>query len=40
VTAIQQKMGGMRFQIGNNKGKINGWIFEDQVFGKATEVSD
>lgn len=40
VTATQQKMGGMRFQIGNNKGKTNGWISEDQVFGKVTEVSD
>ena len=38
VTAIQQKMGGMRFQIGNNKGHTNGWVGEDQVFGKVTTV--
>ena len=24
-----------RFQIGNNKGKINGWIEAEQIFGKA-----
>lgn len=40
VTALQQKTGGMRFQIGNNKGRTNGWIFEDKVFGKVTKVSD
>lgn len=38
VTATQQKMGGMRFQIGNNKGRTNGWVGEDQVFGKARVV--
>jgi len=34
VTATRQKMGGMLFQIGNNKGHTNGWAFQDQVFGK------
>lgn len=38
VTATQQKMGGMRFQIGNNKNHTNGWVFQDQVFGKVTKV--
>lgn len=23
-----------RFQIGNNKGKVNGWIEAEQIFGK------
>lgn len=39
VTAVQVKMGGIRFQIGNNKGRTNGWIFQDKVFGKVTKVS-
>lgn len=40
VQVRQEKMGGMRFQIGNNRGRTNGWIFEDKVFGKVTKVSD
>lgn len=40
VTAVQQKMGGMRFQIGNNHGHTNGWIGESQMFGKVTKVED
>ena len=38
VTATLQKMNGRRFQIGNNKGHTNGWVGENQVFGKVTEV--
>jgi signal peptidase I len=40
VTAVQQKMGGMRFQISNNKNHTNGWVGEDQVFGKVTTVEE
>lgn len=40
VTAVQQKLGGYRFQIGNNKGRVNGWIFQDKLFGKVIQVSD
>ena len=40
VSATQQKMGGMRFQISNNKGRINGWISETKVFGKVEKVED
>ena len=29
-----------RFQIGNNRGFINGWIEPDAVFGKCTKVED
>lgn len=29
---------GSRFQIGNNHGKINGWIGENSIFGKLTTV--
>ena len=34
VKAIQ----GHRFQIGNNKGGINGWIGPNAVFGRLTKV--
>lgn len=29
---------GMRFQIGNNKGYINGWIGANNVFGRCVKV--
>lgn len=31
---------GERFQIGNNRGGINGWVTSAQVFGKCIEVAD
>jgi hypothetical protein len=34
VKAIQ----GSRVQIGNNRGRINGWTSRQQVFGKLTSV--
>lgn len=34
VKAVQ----GERFQIGNNKGRINGWAGANQVFGKLVKV--
>ena len=34
IKAIQ----GNRFQIGNNRGRINGWISANSVFGKCTGV--
>jgi hypothetical protein len=34
VKAVQ----GERFQIGNNKGRINGWIGSNAIFGKLTKV--
>jgi len=36
VKAIQ----GQRFQIGNNRGKINGWVGPNSIFGKLTKVED
>jgi hypothetical protein len=36
VKAIQ----GQRFQIGNNKGRINGWITANSIFGKCVRVGD
>ena len=34
VKAIQ----GRRFQIGNNRGRINGWVGEGGIFGKCTRI--
>lgn len=36
VKAIQ----GQRFQIGNNKGYINGWIGPNSIFGRCVKVED
>jgi hypothetical protein len=36
VKAIQ----GQRFQIGNNKGRINGWISANSIFGKCVNIGD
>jgi hypothetical protein len=36
VKAIQ----GPRFQIGNNRGQINGWITGRSIFGKCVRVED
>lgn len=29
-----------RYQIGNNRGGINGWISSDAIFGRVTSVED
>jgi len=34
IKAIQ----GKRFQIGNNRGRINGWIGENAIYGKCVSV--
>lgn len=36
VKAIQQN----RFQIGNNRGRINGWIGPHSIFGKLERVDE
>lgn len=36
IKAIQ----GTRYQIGNNRGHINGWIGAGSIFGRLTEVED
>ena len=28
-----------RFQIGNNRGRINGWIGRDQIYGRQTKAT-
>ena len=34
IKAIQ----GPRFQIGNNRGRINGWVGANAIFGRCTQV--
>jgi hypothetical protein len=36
IKAIQ----GKRFQIGNNRGRINGWVRTNQIFGKCVKIED
>ena len=36
IKAVQ----GSRFQIGNNRGRINGWIGINAIFGKLIKVED
>ena len=36
IKAIQ----GARFQIGNNRGRINGWIGTNAIYGKCVEIED
>jgi hypothetical protein len=36
IKAIQ----GSRYQIGNNRGRINGWIGSNAIFGRCTRVED
>jgi hypothetical protein len=36
VKAIQSA----RFQIGNNRGRINGWVSEGSIFGRCIRVED
>lgn len=31
---------GKRFQIGNNRGRINGWISSKSIFGKCARIED
>jgi SOS-response transcriptional repressor LexA len=36
IKAIQ----GKRFQIGNNRGRINGWITANSIFGKCVKIEN
>jgi len=36
VKAIQ----GKRFQIGNNRGRVNGWVSAGSIFGRCTNVEN
>jgi hypothetical protein len=34
IKAVQ----GERFQIGNNRGRINGWVERNSIYGKCTSI--
>ena len=36
IKAVQ----GKRIQIGNNRGRINGWISAESIFGRCVEIED
>jgi hypothetical protein len=36
IKAVQ----GPRFQIGNNRGRINGWVGRQAIFGKLVKIED
>ena len=36
IKAIQ----GSRFQIGNNQGRINGWVGPNAIYGKCVRIED
>jgi hypothetical protein len=36
VKAIQ----GPRFQIGNNRGRVNGWVSANAIFGRCVQIED
>jgi hypothetical protein len=35
---LVKAMQGERFQIGNNRGRINGWISRNGIYGKCTRI--
>jgi hypothetical protein len=39
IKAVRGKAEGRQYQIGNNRGGINGWVSRRAIFGKAVEVA-
>lgn len=39
VKAVQQNKDGFSYQIGNNRGGINGWVSPSAIWGVATKIS-
>lgn len=37
---LVKAISGHRFQIGNNKGRINGWVNADAIYGKCVAIND
>jgi hypothetical protein len=37
---IIKAIGRGRFQIGNNRGRINGWVGSNGIFGKCIRIED
>lgn len=40
VEAVMEKLGGFRYQIGNNKKHTNGTVGENKIFGKVIKVEN
>jgi hypothetical protein len=38
IIALKTVKGELMFQIGNNHGRVNGWIRADKIFGKVADV--
>lgn len=37
---IVKQIDGERFQIGNNRGRINGWVTATSIFGRLEKIED
>ena len=37
---LVKAISGSRFQIGNNRGLINGWVGPNAIFGKCVSIAD
>ena len=37
---LVKAISGPRFQIGNNRGRINGWVGRNAIFGKCVSIED
>ena len=37
---LVKAISGIRFQIGNNRGRINGWVGRNAIFGKCVKIQD
>lgn len=38
IKAIKQKNNNYMYQISNNKGRINGWVSKDKIYGIVTRI--
>lgn len=38
IKSIRTMRSAMRYQIGNNRGGINGWVKSDRIYGKVTAI--
>jgi hypothetical protein len=39
VTYVRPTKTGLLFEISNNKGKVNGWIRKEKIYGRCVEVN-
>lgn len=38
ISGIRNRNGNIEYQISNNKGKVNGWIKKNNIFGKVIKI--